>query len=454
MGEFFFTTLQPISTIMKKLIAFLFITYTTVFSVRSQQKFASIADVWQYAEEHNVTIRLSKLANQKSGYARLQSYSALLPQVNATGTFNDNQALQTTLVPAIIFDKNASPTDVKAVQFGQKYVYNYGFTAQLDVLNANNWLNLKTADINNALSQDSLAANRRTVYKQIAEQYYQYLLMKEAAKLSAISERIADSVFRATDEKFQAGVASKANWDVAKINLVKVQQNAWSAAYQERIAINNLKSLLDIPATDTIEITELMTDNDDISSMDFKEDPQLPISYHQMQLSIQQYKQVKVAALPTISIQYSDAQQQNDNQFRPFQGGTTWFPARFWAVKANWNLFTSGNRTLQMMRNKVAVQEKTLQYDNLKRQSAITDDNIRLAYLKSKGLFTKAKEIMDLSFDNYKHISNKYSEGLVGITDKLTAFNDYINYQNQYLNNLSDFMVQQYQVKIRQIDFK
>jgi hypothetical protein len=40
------------------------------------------------------------------------------------------------------------------------------------------------------------------------------------------------------------------------------------------------------------------------------------------------------------------------------------------------------------------------------------------------------------------------------LDDKLSAFSDYITYQNQYLNNLSDLLVQIYLVKIRQTEFK
>jgi len=60
---------------------------------------------------------------------------------------------------------------------------------------------------------------------------------------------------------------------------------------------------------------------------------------------------------------------------------------------------------------------------------------------------------MKLSFDNYSHISNRYEAGIEPIENRLTAFKDYIDYQNQYLNSLSDMLVQLYQVKIRQQAF-
>ena len=84
---------------------------------------------------------------------------------------------------------------------------------------------------------------------------------------------------------------------------------------------------------------------------------------------------------------------------------------------------------------------------------AINDENIRLSYQKAAASFTKAQDIMRLSFDNYQHVSDRYKNGIGAIDDLLSAFRDYLDYQNQYLNSLSDMLVQLYQVKIRQQSF-
>ena len=93
------------------------------------------------------------------------------------------------------------------------------------------------------------------------------------------------------------------------------------------------------------------------------------------------------------------------------------------------------------------------QYENTQRQSAINDENTRLNYQKATAVLSKAENVMKLSFDNYRHVSYRYEAGLVPIDDRLNAFKDYIDYQNQYLNSLSDMLVQLYQVKIRQQSF-
>jgi outer membrane protein TolC len=150
---------------------------------------------------------------------------------------------------------------------------------------------------------------------------------------------------------------------------------------------------------------------------------------------------------------YSNTTQQNDNKFEPLQGGPQWYPARFWSLRASWTISNGGLRWVQSEKNKINYYESQMQFENTKKQSGINDENLRLSYERSTTLLSKAENIMNLSYDNYQHISNRYEAGLGSLEDRLQAFTDYINYQNQYLNSLSDMLVQLYQIKIRQQSF-
>lgn len=116
-------------------------------------------------------------------------------------------------------------------------------------------------------------------------------------------------------------------------------------------------------------------------------------------------------------------------------------------------LFTSGNRYFQSRKNKIAIDQSREQYENAKNQSSINDENIKLNYQRAVAVLGKTKNVMELSFDNYRHVSNRHLSGIASIDERLTAFKDFIDYQNQYLNSLSDMLVQLYMVKIRQQSF-
>ena len=420
-----------------------------------QVVFTSLEDVWKYADVHNITILTAKYETEKSMYAKRQSYSALLPQVNATGSYTDNLALQTTLIPDEI--AGGPPGKYLKLKFGQQFVYAGGITAQMSILNLQNVYNAQIAKQTEELNKASLANNRKSVYQQVATQYYSYLLMQEAYDLAAQSAKISDSVFESVSNKYKEGAANEANVDVAKLNFERAEQNELSAKYQMLTALNNMKALLNLSVKDSLAINASLKENlSNERSATFQEDPAIKLAMYQEHISLSQYRAANSAFAPTINILYNYATQRFDKTFEPFSGasGTAgWFPSQYWSLQAAIPLFTSGGRLFQSKRNKIAWDESKEQYENTLKQSAINDENIRLNYLKAAAVLTKAKDVMNLSFDNYMHISYRYEGGIESIETRLNAFRDYIDYQNQYLNSLSDMLVQLYQVKIRQQAF-
>jgi len=420
-----------------------------------QVVFTSLEDAWKYADVHNISIITAKYEVEKSLYAKRQSYSALLPQVNATGSYTDNLALQTTLIPDEIL--GGPPGKYQKLQFGEQFVYAGGIAAQMSILNLQNVYNAQIAKQTEDLNRASLANNKKSVYQQVATQYYSFLLMQEAYDLAARSANISDSVFESVSNKFKEGTVNEANVDVAKLNFERAQQNEVSAKYQMLTALNNMKALLNLSVRDSLVIHSSLKDNlQGETSATFQEDPAIKLAMYQTKISLSNYRAANSAFAPTINILYNCATQRFDKTFEPFSGATGtagWFPSQYWSLQASIPLFTSGGRLFQSKKNKIALNESKEQYENTLKQSAINDENIRLNYMKAAAVLDKAKDVMNLSFDNYLHISYRYEGGIETIETRLNAFRDYIDYQNQYLSSLSDMLVQLYQVKIRQQSF-
>jgi outer membrane protein TolC len=296
---------------------------------------------------------------------------------------------------------------------------------------------------------------KKNTYQQIASLYYACVLNREALQLANRSAAVADSVYASVNNKFTEGTVSLPNMDIAKLNSERAQQTAITARYQLRSSQNSLKALLGMTLTDSLAITQqLATGAAAIKAEEFKEDPAIRLAYHQKMVSFGRVKAANAGAFPTLAVLYNNTTQQFDNTFRPFDAaGPQWFPASYWSLRASWSIFNGGSRWLQSQKDKLSYLQSKEDEQQAIRQSAINDDNLRLNYEKATLLLTKAESIMNLSYDNYRHISMRYDEGLASIEDRLRAFTDYINYQNQYLNNLSEMLVQLYNIKLRQQTF-
>ncbi|MCW3124095.1 MAG: TolC family protein [Flavipsychrobacter sp.] len=418
-----------------------------------QVVFRSVEDIWKYADTHNINIKTIKYELDKSTYSKRQAYSALLPQANATASYTDNIQLPVTILPAgIIPGVPGGP-----VSFGSQYAYVAGANAQMNILNLQNFYNARMAAQTEDMNKDSLASTRKYVYQQIATQYYSYLLMQEAARLADETVKAADSVATSVNNKYKEGTLNEANTDIAKINLARAQQTQISAQYQMRTARNNLKALLGLSVSDSLNIDASMPANFNIEPTGtFSEDPSLRLALWRTKLSLTQYRMTNSAFAPSINVLYNYTGQRYDKKFEPFSGATGaagWYPAQYWSLQASIPLFSSGGRLFQSKRSKLNYEESMEQYDYAQKQSAINDENIRLNYQKAIAVLSKTQEVMKLSFNNYTHISNRYEAGIVSLDERLNAFKDYIDYQNHYLNSLSDMLVQLYQVKIRQQSF-
>ena len=440
---------------MKKSFALIILLLSLCRMANAQVVFTSLEDVWKYADAHNITIRTIKYEVTKSRYTAKQSYSVMLPQVNATGGYIDNIALQTTLIPGQFF--GAPPGTYKPLQFGEQFNYSGGINAQMNILNLQNWYNTRMAKQTQEMNKDSLASTRKNVYQQLATQYYSYLLMQEAATLADETARIADSIYQSTNNKFREGTLNQANVDVSEINLERAQQNQLTAQYQMLTAKNNIKALLGLSVNDSLRIDASLDGNLNAEPNGaFAEDPSLKVAFMKTQLSLTQYRTSNSAFVPTINVLYNYATQRYNSTFQPFDGASGvagWFPSQYWSLQASFPLFTSGYRIFQSKHDKINYEESKELYAYAQKQSAINDENLRLNYQKAKAVLGKTKNVMKLSFDNYQHISDRYETGIAPLDDKLNAFKDYIDYQNQYLNSLSDMLVQLYQVKIRQQTF-
>lgn len=426
---------------------------TLSYGAHAQVIFRSLEDVWRYADEHNVAIRNTGYELRKAKDAKTQSYLAFTPQAGLSGAFIDNTSLQTTLIPAVIF--GGPDGTYRAVQFGQKYIYTAGFTAQMDLLNLQTWFNVRIARETEEVNRDSVGSTKKLVYQQIANQYYAYILNKEAYRLVSQSAAAADSVYASVSNKFKEGTLNMGNVDVAQLNSERAQQTLTTAYYQMRTSANSLKALLGLSVSDSLVIEATMENNlKRETPTAFKEDPSVRLAAHKVGLNWATYNAANASFLPTINVQYSNTTQQNDNKFEPLEaGGPAWYPATYWTIRASWNIFTGGTRLLNSKKSKINYLESQMQYEQAKRQADINDENLRLAYEKADALRVRAEHVMNLSYDNYKHITYRYDAGLASLDDRLNAFTDYISYQNQYLNSLSDLLVQMYQVKIRQQSF-
>lgn len=414
-----------------------------------QITFSSLNDVWQYAEKNNMSIVSAQSSQAMADKTTRQSYGNLFPTVTANGSFTDNIRIQPTLIPANLFNQEAPAGTFVEATFGRRYIYNTNLTAQLNILNTEDWFAIASAKYSHEAARLAVNKTIREVYEQTASAYYNYLLLKEVARLSEQNILIADSILVNATQKFTEGQVSEVSVNTAQINHEKAQKT-WQIAVQNRqIALNTLKSLLGLSVNDSLSLSEVFSSSlPEPLTIQSSYHPEVELARSQVLLAKTTWQAAKASFAPKLSVVYQWNTQISGDKFWQFTN-TNSLPQEYWGLRLSIPILAGSSRLYQIQKSRIDWQYKEKYYENIRKQADIQDDNLRLSFANAYDALKKSETILELYRQNDQHANRQLAQGTISLDDRLRAFSDYLSGQNDYLESLSDYMVQYYRVQIR-----
>lgn len=422
-------------------------------TVSAQQTFRSLGDLWAYADEHNVQVMAEK-ANQAIAQRNIvQTHRALWPTITANGAFTDNIQVQPTLVPAELF--GGEPGTYKEEQFGKRYVYNASITAQFDLINTQSWYAIKSAQYGFESATLSLAKAKYDLYTQIANAYYTYHLMEETAALSSTNLAISEETYRTVSSKFNEGQVSEVTRNTAQINLKKATISLNTATQNKLVALNNLKQLLDLSPPDSLQLEPnadvLLLPSQEIK-LEFPPTPEVKLAYSDLLLAKTNRQSARASYAPTLSAVYTAGEQIAGDHFFDFNNVSN-LPQQYWGLRLTIPILAANSRSFQNSKTGIEFDIKQRQYESAVRKVEIEDWNLMAAYSSACTAFGESKKILELYRQNDLHAVHKLSEGLISVDDRLKTYQDFVTYQNEYLQSMAEYFIQYYNMQIRQKTF-
>lgn len=424
---------------------------TVCCTAHAQLNFSCVQDLWAYADTHSIQIESANSAKAIAAKNVQQAYGSLLPTISANGAFTDNIKIQSTLIPANLFNPAAPAGTYAEATFGRRYIYNGNIAAQFDIINTQDWFAVKTARLSNEIASLNIAKTKAALYTQLANSFYTCQLLMQAEALSKENLQTATTLYAIAQNKFTEGTISEVTVNTALINKEKAVKSLAIATKNKELQLNNIKLLLN--TSDSITITTNKgTEHPIVADSLFTQDPDVTISYTQMQVAKIQWQSSKAVFAPTLSALYQYNTQVAADDFLKFSNSNT-TPQQYWGLRLFVPIFTGGSRKYQVQKAKMDYDLKQKEYNAAKLQSGINDDNLLIAYNSSFNSYNQSKNILALYQDNNKHAERKLNEGLISLDDRLKVYADMIANQNEYLQSMSDYLIQQYRVQIRQTNF-
>ncbi|GET29205.1 TolC family protein [Prolixibacter sp. SD074] len=414
----------------------------------AQETFGSLYDVWNYALSHNADNLIQQMQIDQAGKNKREANSFLYPKITAGINGQDNIDIAETPVPGEIVGQ---PGKTVFLKFGKKYNYSAGISVNYSPLDWQAIYQSKIAKVNLELKTAGKSYFEQNLKKQIAQFYFAALTAKRAVEIGGSDLATADTLLWLTQDRFKQGTVDALAVNKAQINRNTVQQKLESSKQYRDEYFNNLKILLGLNASQPLElsgnlpgISQTGPEPEMLPNQRFLENFRL-----QSEMSAYEAKKAKAAFVPKIGINgYFGKYQFQDNLSFSFSSAN-WQPNNYIGVSISIPVFTGFSSRSRYAAAKIDKQVAMTTYQEEIRKSAINDSTLYSKYNSSMSIALAGSDTYRLSHDNLKLARKKYEQGLLSLDGYLNVFDDYLSAENQYLNNLSEFLTQKAVIESR-----
>ena len=214
---------NKLNNLMKHYVYILLLCLSWTIPTKAQQKDTvatfTLNQAISYAQKHQTSILNAQIDEQIAKNTVKQTIGIGLPQLSGNANFQDFLKVPTSLVPAIFFDKDASPDATIPVQFGVKYNSGFGLELNQLVFDGTYLVGLKASQTYKELSTKNTRRTRIETAVAVTKAYYSVLVSNEQLSLiDANLDRLKKSL-NDTEQLFKNGFVEKI--DVDRFNRFK-----------------------------------------------------------------------------------------------------------------------------------------------------------------------------------------------------------------------------------------
>lgn len=436
---------------MKHLITISLVWFLFFQTAAAQAKliFSSLDSLLFYAQQNSVTI---KTTEQQTLLAKWQKISALAGVVNFRMSTNlnltNNIELPVSFLPGEAF--GGAPGTFKEVTMGQQYIGNLSIAPQIDIINVAAWAKLQSANKNSELTLVSNLLVKKLLFESISAIYHNIVSLQDQIELTKTSLLIADTLLINMENKYSEGIVRQQDLNDAKINKLTLGDKVKQLEVSLQQQYLSLKILCDTPDDFTILIDAPVDYNQSIAvGLEVHNQLEHKLSLLQYDIAKSDLKANYLMQLPTLSLVYYDAWQQNSNK-RLIDKDTKWLNSQYIGLKLSLP-FPDVNRYTQTRISKVNSTIALQNAEHTRLQNNSNNRQLILDYEKAFSQFTTAKQIHELKEQNYHMVVNQFNVDVISSDKLLTAFNDLITSSLNYSNALANLLYLKSKININNI---
>ena len=418
----------------------------------------TLEDALKIALSENVSVKVADMEIQRQEYARKGAYSALFPQINASGMYSYalkkqkvyfgsdrtdgeessgggmadmmagimapimyyiDELYKGTGVPFVPYVNpdpgQGSSSSSEPMEMGRSHSVSAGITAGMPVVNFQLWESLKLSGDQVELAVEKARESRLGMVTSVKQAYFGVLFAKEAYKVYESVYENAVENFRLTEMRYNAQKASELDFTRAKSNVAAAIPNLYNSENAMELALWQLKAVMGIDLESDIDVAGTLTDYagemlvnmDDAANASLDGNTTLRQLAQQAEMLSRQIRMQQYAYLPTLSLSFSYSYLTQSDIFNLSQW--RWFPSSTVGLSLSIPIFSGGQRLRTIQQTRVQADELELQRVNTERQIRIgirqslgTMDTAVRTYDASREALASAEKAYDIATESYR----------------------------------------------------
>jgi outer membrane protein len=404
----------------------------------------SVAQAVDYARSNNVQVKNALLNIQIQQQTNRDITSAALPNITGNIGVTDYLKIPTSLLPGEIFGQPAGT--YIPVQFGTKYNSTASIQLSQLLFDGQVFIGLQARKTSIEFQTKNAEVTEEMVKTNIHKIYYQ--LAVSNTQINLLDANIARLVKLQHDanELYKNGFAEKLDIDKVTVQLANLQTERVKALNSIAVGYLGLKTLMGMPAKDTLVLTDKITDDqvkmDILTDTAYSYNDRKEFQYLQLGKKLNEFniRRYKLAYLPTLSLNANYSKNAQRNSFT-FFGKGDWFTTSYVSLSLAIPIFDGFAKDARIKKATLEMRQTENQIENLRNTIDNETDQARLNFRSALTTMDFQKQNMVLAENVYNQTKKKFEAGTGSNTEINAAQTDLIAAQTNYMSALYSAIV-------------
>ena len=400
----------------------------------------SIQQALDYAKANNVQVKNALLNVQAQNETNREITAAALPNIFGTGNVINNLNIPVTLIPGEI--TGLPPGTFVPVRFGTKYNSIVGIQLQQTLFDGQVFVGLQARKTSVDFQLKNVEVTEELIKANIYKVYYQLVASKTQIQILDANIQRLEKLENDTRILYNNGFAEKLDEDKVSIQLTNLNTEKVKALNSIEIGYLGLKTLLGMPAKDTLELTEKITEGqieaNILADTGFQYQDRKEYQYLELAKKLNEYniKRYKLSYLPILSMNAAYNKNAQRNTFDLFVKDGDWFTASYIGFNLSVPIFSGFAKDARVAKSKIDLRQTNNQLENLRNTIDNEVQQARINFNTSQNTLRFQKKNMELAEKVYNQTRKKYEIGTGSNIEISAAQTDLITAQNNYLSAL------------------